>query len=150
MRECKAGCVCYLPPGMNHPYFIFYMYSSSSLTVLPIHMKANHFMLCGIWKCEISSKKKKFHFTVSVFNIWRHWSWKHFLFFSVIASPQHCLQITFSSAPLGVSGFFGLVPALVYTPLSTGYKAAQHANMLWHFAYRTDLGGLLSTAGRSY
>lgn len=36
------------------------------------------------------------------------------------------------------AGFLGLLPA----PLSTGYKAAQHANMLWHFACCTHLDAI--------
>lgn len=59
------------------------------------------------------------------------------------ASPNHSLWITFSSGPLGVSRFSWLGSHSVYTtPLSTGYKAAQHANMLWHFACCTHLDAL--------
>lgn len=59
--------------------------------------------------------------------------------FSVSANADHCLQIALGSAPLGGSRFW--LPLFVSTPLSTGYEAAQHANM-WHFACFTDLDAL--------
>lgn len=55
--------------------------------------------------------------------------------FSVSANADHCLQITLGSVPLGVSRFW--LPLFVSTP-----QAAQHANMLWHFACFTDLDAL--------
>lgn len=60
-------------------------------------------------------------------------------FFSVSANADHCLQITLGSAPLGGSRFW--LPLFVSTPVSTGYAAAQHANM-WHFACFTDFDAL--------
>ena len=62
-------------------------------------------------------------------------------------SSVQCLQITFRSGPLGASRFswIGSLSLSTHTythTLSTGYEAARHANMLWHFACCTDLDAL--------
>lgn len=73
------------------------------------------------------------------------WSWprRHLFVFGVTVGLNHCLQITFKHMPCGCEQvFLDWFPFFVYTSLSTGYKPAQHANMLWHFACRTDSDAL--------
>lgn len=137
----KTGCVCYLSLGTNpfsdrgsrtqFTWFCVQMWKSSPEYKEQIQNPTNP-------PKPLSRSTPVSMYSISV---WINLTWRQFFSFSVTESPNHCLHVTFR--PSGCEQvFLDWFPLFVYSPLSTGYKAAQHANMLWHFACCTDLGAL--------
>lgn len=78
----------------------------------------------------------------NVISVWINLAWRRFLsvplWVQIIVYRPHSAQLR----PVAEQVFLDWFPLFVSTPLSTGYTAAQHANMLWHFACCTDLDAL--------
>lgn len=102
---CKTGCVCYLCLGTN-PFSDGDSHLQFTWCCVKMWNSSSEFreQMQNPTKPPIPLSRST-PVSMYLISVWINLTWGQFFFFSVTESPNHCLQFTFSSGPLGVSRF---------------------------------------------